>query len=69
MAAVTAAPRNLAIALVEQRFIPVSRSGFITRLVNDDQRAKRDEEDRADMGKGLEPPSPVFIPCLTFCWP
>ena len=58
MAAVTAAPKRLAAALVEQRFIPGRRSGLITRLVNRDQEAKPEDDGRADMGQGLKPPRP-----------
>ena len=58
MAAVTVAPKRLAAVLVEQRFVPGRRSGLITRLVNRDQRAKPEEDTRADMTKGLDHPRP-----------
>lgn len=54
MAAVTAAPRKLAAALVEQRFVPGRRSGLITWLANRDHQAQPEEDTSADVAKGLD---------------
>ena len=62
------APSKLAASLVEQRFIPGRRSGWITRLATLRQAVETTGEKLEDRCRRASPPKTVLVPCLNGSW-